>query len=126
MQWPVGHVSHRFDRGWVLLWVCLACALVAATDWSLAGEHEDSLIFLGVLFGGPSFTVYGLSTAHANDLVDPNRVLEVTGGLLLHGLGATAGPTLGDAKIELFSLESLMLYFAAVLVLVLVLVALSI
>ena len=40
-------------------------------------------------------------------------------GLLLHGLGATAGPTLGGAKIDLFSLESLMLHFAAVLVLVL-------
>jgi MFS family permease len=118
MQWPVGHVSDRFDRRWVLFWVCLACALVAGTGWFLAREYEDSLIFLGVLYGGLSFTVYGLSVAHANDLVDPDKVLEVTGGLLLlHGLGATAGPTLGGAMMDLFGPESLMLYFAAVLVL---------
>jgi MFS family permease len=118
MQWSVGHVSDRFDRRWVLFWVCLACALVAGTGWFLAREYEDSLIFLGVLYGGLSFTVYGLSVAHANDLVDPDKVLEVTGGLLLlHGLGATAGPTLGGAMMDLFGPESLMLYFAAVLVL---------
>jgi predicted MFS family arabinose efflux permease len=53
-----------------------------------------------------------------NDLVEPDKVLEVTGGLLLlHGLGATAGPTLGGALMDLMGPESLMLYFAGVLVL---------
>jgi MFS family permease len=118
MQWPVGHLSDRFDRRWVLFWVCVACASVAGTGFYLAREYEDSLIFLGVLYGGLSFTVYGLSVAHVNDLVEPDKVLEVTGGLLLlHGLGATAGPTIGGALMDLLGPESLMLYFAGVLVL---------
>lgn len=118
MQWPVGHLSDRFDRRWVLFWVCIACASVAGTGFYLAREYEDSLIFLGILYGGLSFTVYGLSVAHVNDLIDPGRVLEVAGGLLLlHGLGATAGPTLGGVMMDFLGPESLMLYFAVVLVL---------
>jgi MFS family permease len=118
MQWPIGHLSDRFDRRWVLFWVCVACASVAATGYYMAREFEESLIFLGVLYGGFSFTIYGLSVAHVNDLVEPDKVLEVTGGLLLlHGLGATAGPTLGGAMMDLMGPETLMLYFAAVLVL---------
>jgi len=118
MQWPVGHLSDRFDRRWVLFWVCVACATVAGSGYYLAREHEDSLIYLGILYGGLSFTVYGLSVAHVNDLIEPGKVLEVAGGLLLlHGLGATAGPTLGGAMMDLLGPESLMLYFAVVLVL---------
>ncbi len=117
-QWPVGHLSDRHDRRWVLFWVCVCCAAVAGTGFYLAREYENSLIFLGVVYGGLAFTVYGLSVAHVNDLIDPSRVLEVTGGLLLlHGVGATVGPTLGGGLMDLLGAESLMLYFASVLVL---------
>ncbi len=117
-QWPVGHLSDRHDRRWVLFWVCVCCAAVAGTGFYLAREYENSLIFLGIVYGGLAFTVYGLSVAHVNDLIDPSRVLEVTGGLLLlHGVGATVGPTLGGGLMDLLGAESLMLYFASVLVL---------
>lgn len=117
-QWPVGHLSDRHDRRWVLFWVCVCCAAVAGTGFYLAREYENSLIFLGIVYGGLAFTVYGLSVAHVNDLIDPSRVLEVTGGLLLlHGVGATVGPTLGGGLMDLLGAESLMLYFASVLLL---------
>jgi MFS family permease len=115
-QWPVGHLSDRRDRRWVLFWVCAACAAIATTGFLLARDYESSLIVVGILYGGLAFTVYGLSVAHMNDMIDPVRVLEVTGGLLLlHGLGATVGPTLGGALMDWMGPESLMLYFAAVL-----------
>ena len=118
MQWPVGHLSDRYDRRWVLLGVCACCAAVAGTGYYLAREYEGSLIFLGILYGGLAFTVYGLSVAHVNDLIDRSRVLEVAGGLLLlHGVGATAGPTLAGAVMDWLGAEALMLYFAAVLLL---------
>ena len=117
-QWPVGHLSDRHDRRWVLFWVCVGCAAVAGTGFYLAREYENSLIFLGIVYGGLAFTVYGLSVAHVNDLIDSSRVLEVTGGLLLlHGVGATVGPTLGGGLMDLLGAESLMLYFASVLLL---------
>jgi MFS family permease len=115
-QWPVGHLSDKRDRRWVLFWVCTACAAIASTGYFLARDYESTLIVVGILYGGLAFTVYGLSVAHMNDLIDPSRVLEVTGGLLLlHGLGATVGPTLGGALMDWLGPESLMLYFAGVL-----------
>ncbi len=116
MQWPVGHISDRHDRRWVLFGVCTCCAGIAGTGFYLARQYEDSLIFLGVLYGGLAFTVYGLSVAHVNDLIDRSRVLEVAGGLLLlHGIGATVGPTLAGAVMDWLGAEALMLYFASVL-----------
>ena len=116
-QWPVGHLSDRRDRRWVLFWVCVTCATVAATGFYLAREYEGALIVLGVVYGGLAFTIYGLSVAHVNDLIDPSQVLEVTGGLLLlYGIGATIGPILGGAMMDWLGPESLMLYFCVVLV----------
>ena len=116
MQWPIGHLSDRYDRRWVLFWVCTCCAAIAGTGFYLAREYEGSLIVLGILYGGLAFTVYGLSVAHVNDLIDRSRVLEVAGGLLLlHGIGATVGPMLGGALMDWLGPESLMLYFAGVL-----------
>lgn len=115
-QWPVGHYSDRHDRRYVLLWVCLASAAIALTGYFLSSFSEGSVIALGLVFGGLVFTIYGLSVAHVNDLVDPSRLLEVTGGLLLlHGVGAAIGPTLAGAVMDLMRAESLMLYFASVL-----------
>jgi MFS family permease len=117
-QWPVGHLSDRQDRRTVLFWICLFSAVVAGTGFYLAREYENSLIGLGIVYGGLSFTIYGVSVAHANDLIDPSRVLEVTGGLLLlYGIGATVGPTLAGAMMDWLGPEALMLYFASVLTL---------
>jgi len=116
-QWPVGHLSDRRDRRWVLFWVCVTCAIVAAAGFYLAREYEGALIVLGAVYGGLAFTIYGLSVAHVNDLIDPSQVLEVTGGLLLlYGIGATIGPILGGAMMDWLGPESLMLYFCVVLV----------
>lgn len=115
-QWPVGHFSDRHDRRLVLLWVAISCAAVASVGFILARDYEASLIGLGVVFGGLAFTVYGISVAHVNDLVDRARVLQVTGGLLLlNGMGATIGPTLAGGMMDVFGPEALMLYFACVL-----------
>lgn len=117
-QWPVGHLSDRHDRRWVLFWVCLSAIVVAIAGFYFALGTEASLIGLGIIYGGLTFTIYGLSVAHVNDLVDRSRVLEVTGGLLLlHGVGATVGPTLAGGLMDLMGPGSLLLYFAGVLTL---------
>lgn len=115
-QWPIGHFSDKYDRRWVLFWVCMASAAVAGIGFYLAREYEGSLIMLGIVYGGLSFSIYGLSVAHVNDLIDPSRVLEVTSGLLLlYGIGSTVGPTLAGGVMDMLGPEALMLYFAIVL-----------
>jgi MFS family permease len=89
---------------------------LAGVGFYLAREYENLLIFLGVLYGGLSFAVYGLSVAHTNDLIEPSKVLETTGGLLLlYGIGATVGPTLAGGLMDFMGPEGLMLFFSIVL-----------
>ena len=117
-QWPVGHLSDRHDRRWVLFGVCGCGAAVALVGFFFALDSETALIGLGVIYGGLTFTIYGLSVAHVNDLIERNRVLEVTGGLLLlHGVGAAIGPTLAGGLMDLMGPGSLLLYFTGVLLL---------
>ena len=114
-QWPVGHYSDRIDRRLVLL-VALICAVVLGiVAYGFALTWTWALVPLGLLLGGMLFTVYGLSVAHANDMVDVSRTLEITGGLLLvHGIGAAIGPTLAGLLMDAAGPGSLMLYFAVV------------
>ena len=115
-QYPVGHLSDRYDRRWMLIWVCLISSLLAAVGFYLAREYENLLVILGILYGALSFSIYGLSVAHTNDLIEPSKVLETTGGLLLlYGIGATLGPTMAGGMMDYLGPESLMLYFALVL-----------
>lgn len=115
-QWPVGHLSDRHDRRWVLFWVCVCCASVAVAGFYLALDYEASLIGLGIIYGGFAFTIYGLCVAHVNDLIDRDKVLQVTGGLLLlHGIGATIGPIIAGGIMDLLGPGSLLLYFSGVL-----------
>ena len=117
-QWPVGHLSDRQDRRRVLFLVCALSSAVALAGYFMAQGNEMLLICLGVVYGGLSFSIYGLSVAHVNDLIDPARVLEVTGGLLLlYGIGATVGPTLGGATMDWMGPGALMLFFAVLLAL---------
>lgn len=120
LQWPVGHYSDRHDRRWVLVLVTLGAAVLALLAYLVAPWSSSGLIGLGLLYGGLVFTIYGLGVAHVNDSIDSSRLLEFTGGLLLlHGAGAALGPTLAGIVMDVFGPGSLMLFFAAVLVLLL-------
>lgn len=115
-QWPVGHYSDRHDRRYVMLWVCIGSAVLAFLGFLLSGVSEVFLIGVGVFYGGLVFTLYGLSVAHVNDMIDASQLLEVTGGLLLlHGIGSALGPTLAGMLMDLLGAASLMLYFGVVL-----------
>lgn len=115
-QWPVGVYSDSHDRRYVLLWVSIISGGLAVLSFVLSHVSETSLIVSAFFYGGFMFTLYGLSVAHVNDLIDSSRVLEVTGGLLLvHGVGAAISPTLSGVLMDTAGPSSLMLYFAVVL-----------
>lgn len=115
-QWPVGHLSDRLDRRHVIFWICTGSAVLAVLGFALSRVSPQPLVVLGIVYGGLVFTLYGLSVAHVNDLIDSSRLLEVTGGLLLvHGIGAALGPTFAGAVMDAAGPGSLMLFFALVL-----------
>lgn len=116
LQWPIGHYSDNRDRRRVLFQVCVIGAALAAAGAVVARWSELALIGLGFVYGGFVFTIYGLCVAHVNDRIDPARLLESTGGLLLlYGFGAAVGPTAAGIMMDLLGPGSLMTYFAALL-----------
>lgn len=102
LQWPIGHLSDRFDRRRVLIGVSLATAFVAAGGAYIVIHDSPGLLLTACLYGGLMFSLYGISVAHTNDHLHHGQVLEATRGLLLvYGIGALGGPLLGGIAMDL-------------------------
>jgi MFS family permease len=93
MQWPIGSLSDRIDRQYVLaavaLLISLACGLIL-----LASESSGRLLFAATgFYGGMSFTLYPVAVAHTNDRIELYEILPASSALLLsYGVGACLGP----------------------------------
>jgi MFS family permease len=116
LQWPVGQLSDRRDRRLVLAVVCACAALLAALAFVAENISAPLLAAVAFFYGGLAFTVYGISVAHVNDLLEPARLLEAAGSLLLlHGIGAVVGPAAAGFLMQRLGPGSLLVYFALVL-----------
>lgn len=116
LQWPVGHASDRNDRRHVLALVCAAAAAIAAGAHVITFISTAWLIVCAFFYGGLVFTIYGLSVALVNDRISPDEILEAASSLLLvHAMGAAAGPAIAGFVMELLGPGSLLLYFTIVL-----------
>ena len=97
-QWPIGSMSDRFGRR---VFLAGGAIVAAACGIALAAANSDQTVLLYVLvavFGAASFPLYTLALAHANDLVNKRRAVEVAGGLLLiFSIGAVLGPIVSSA-----------------------------
>lgn len=116
LQWPIGHLSDRYDRRTVLAGVVACGATAASVAFMLAGLSVPGLMVSALIYGGFAFSVYALAVAHTNDHLAPGEVLAATRGLLfLNGIGSTAGPLLAGLTMHLTAPRFFMLYAAAVL-----------
>jgi MFS family permease len=103
LQWPIGHLSDRMDRRFILIMTSFATAFAAILITYIVALGYPGLILTSFLYGGLMFTLYSISVAHTNDHLPPGQVLAATQGLLLvFGIGAMCGPILGG-----FAMESL-------------------
>ena len=97
LQWPVGAISDRFDRTYVLGSISAGIALVSAAVVWATGHSFILFVMSMILFGGLTFTVYPVSVARAHDLFEPTYIVPASSVLLLcYCIGATAGPTLAS------------------------------
>ncbi|MDX5371208.1 MAG: MFS transporter [Pseudomonadaceae bacterium] len=114
LQWPIGWLSDRLDRRWILFWVVVVAVVTAAAISLLApGRLLLSLFFL---FGGLSFAIYPLGVALLIDQLQPDEILSGSASLLLvNGIGAACGPLLAGVLMQHFGAPALPLYFALAL-----------
>jgi MFS family permease len=101
LQWPLGHLSDRYDRRRVIVFTFGGAALVCA-GLALTQGGGAQLFALGALFGGLSFALYPLCVAHTNDRLEAEERIGASGGLvLLYSVGAALGPLFGSAAMIL-------------------------
>ncbi|MDR6293624.1 MFS family permease [Inquilinus ginsengisoli] len=112
-QWPLGWLSDRIDRRWVILGAALA-TIVAALGSIAAGQHTLALLIaLFALWGGMAEAIYPLSVAHANDHAKPQDYVSLAGTLLiLWSIGSSAGPLIATLAMDRFGPDALFVYVA--------------
>jgi MFS family permease len=121
-QIPVGRLSDRFDRNIVLAFLSLGFAGTAFV-MVLLPRTPSTILPAAVLLGGFMSTLYPVCVAHAHDRMPADRVVAVSGRLILvSGLGSVLGPLIGASLMTRFEIDGVF-YFMAAAALLLALVA---
>ncbi|MEQ8664968.1 MAG: MFS transporter [Rhodospirillales bacterium] len=115
LQWPLGSLSDKTDRRFVII-LTSAISAAAAIVMSLApGVDGVWMMVGGAAFGAGALPLYALVVAHANDHAKPDEMVKVSSGLLLtFGAGAAVGPLIASFVQTLAERDTLFLYTAAV------------
>ncbi|WP_378947595.1 MFS transporter [Mesorhizobium sp. ANAO-SY3R2] len=109
-QIPVGRISDKMDRRYVLIGASLASAVAAVLIFLVAPRSGALVLFMAACYGAFAYTLYSLAVAHANDHAKPEDFVKVSGGLLLlYGFGTMVGPLLGAALMDVMRPEALFL-----------------
>lgn len=93
VQWPLGKLSDRADRQWVIVIVALAAIILATIGALVGGWSPVALTILGALLGATTLTLYSIFLACANDFLTDRQTVAASASLVLAlGLGAILGP----------------------------------
>lgn len=121
-QAPIGYVSDRFDRLGVL--GALSIGFAASAIVLVLLPHTLAVVLpIAALLGGFMSTLYPICVADAHDRMPGDRVVAVSGRLILiSGLGSVAGPLIGTSLMAQFGIDGVF-YFMAAAMLMLALVS---
>ncbi|EFL90551.1 MFS transporter [Ahrensia sp. R2A130] len=114
LQYPLGMLSDRYDRRWILIWTTVG-AVLASLFISFAAGDDAWLIYAGVfVFGAFSLPLYSLAAAHANDRANADQYVLVAAGLMFfYGIGASFGPPVSSLMVELYGPSALFIFISA-------------
>lgn len=103
LQFPIGRLSDHYDRRTILLVVTISTVIAAlAVIWA-SGQSPIWLYVVGALFGAFCYTVYPLCAAQVNDMADPDKLVQISAGLLFaYGAGASIGPIVASQMMGMF------------------------
>ena len=115
IQWPLGWLSDRVDRRYV---IAGAAATVVLVSMAILAAGSTSLLLMVLLFGlwgGLAESIYAVSTAHANDRTPPGDYVVVSSTILVvWATGSTVGPLLATGALRLLGPPGIWVFFIAV------------
>jgi MFS family permease len=122
-QIPVGRLSDQFDRRIVL--AVLGTALAGSAIALAHLPHTLPIILpVAAVFGGLMSTLYPVCVAHAHDRMPADRVIAVSGRLiLLSGVGSVLGPFVGTNLMGRFDIDGVLYLMGAAAALLAVIAA---
>lgn len=110
LQLPIGRLSDRTDRRYILIGTATAAAVMALAVFVFTPRSGAFVIAMTAAYGAFAYTLYSLAVAHANDHAKPEEFVKVSGGLLLlYGFGTMIGPVIGSTLMTTMRPESLFL-----------------
>ncbi|HBT36018.1 MAG TPA: MFS transporter, partial [Hyphomonas sp.] len=102
-QFPMGSLSDKVDRRFVIVGSSLLGAGASALLASFAGLSQNALLGFSFLFGAFIIPVFGICAAHANDHSALGKAVATSGGLLLlYGVGSVIGALVGALVMSAF------------------------
>ena len=113
LQWPLGRLSDRVGRGWLMMLVPI-CISFSAVGVILAAHYAPNVIWFAVAcYGAFLFTLYSIAVALINDIIGPELRVKVAGAILiLYGFGAIVGPIVVGPLIDLLGVQALFIVSA--------------
>ena len=115
-QYPVGWVADKTDRRIVLLGLSVLAAASCLGIAMLTEPGNPRSFYLGALvFGLTAYPIYSVSAAYANDLAEPDFMVELNAALIfLYSVGAIISPTISAWLIALAGPEAMFVFMASV------------
>ena len=115
IQYPLGHLSDRWDRRKVLLMTTTLAMLSTLALAFLAGNAPLANFALVFVFGSFAMPLFSLSAAHANDRAGKDEFVLVNAALMLfYSIGAIVGPFAASAVMEQIGPHSLFAFMGCV------------
>ncbi|QDQ86933.1 MFS transporter [Alcaligenaceae bacterium SJ-26] len=101
-QWPIGWLSDRINRVWLIRFNAIVLAAVVVPMWGLLDLPFWLMVGLSCVVGILLFTLYPLGAAFANDHVEADRRVSLSAVLLMvYGIGACLGPLVTGALMDM-------------------------
>lgn len=114
MQWPLGWLSDRADRRYVIAGLAAGTSLVSILILIASAQGaQQTILWSFAAWGGLALCIYSICVAHACDIVDPGRIVSTVGTLLFAwAVGVTIGPLFGAGAMEILGPKGLFIYSA--------------
>ncbi len=114
-QWPVGWLSDKFDRRWVVIGLSIGAIVVSAAIIAAGDAVSGTAAYVAIFaFGVAALPLFSVAVAHANDFAKPDEIVELNAALMfIYAIGAIISPFAAASLIDAYGATSLFIYIAA-------------